>query len=171
MKTLAERPGYKWVIAAVCFLTVTIALGFFYNTLSLFLKAVTEELNIPRSLYAATSLSSTCASVLIGAIFGKLAGRVRTKTMLLFAVSEMFGERCYAKIMGLYFGLLCVAYAVGDLLTNGLFDRIGSYRPILFVYAGVMLLFTVAEPIIFAYGRKERAAIAAAEYRKEGTER
>ena len=87
MKTPAERPGYKWVIAAVCFLTVTIALGFFYNTLSLFLKAVTEELGIPRSLYAATSLASTCASVLIGAVFGKLAGRVRVKTMMLFAVS------------------------------------------------------------------------------------
>lgn len=424
MKTPAERPGYKWVIAAVCFLTVTIALGFFYNTLSLFLKAVTEELGIPRSLYAATSLASTAASVLIGAVFGKLAGRVRVKTMMLFAVSgvilttlvyafaqnalylvvfwflegtslffcsttmisyvinswftehrstvmgvvmagsgigaavgtqilrpiiigqrsvfgftgyraascvnsamllllliviavffrdpptrqperekedaaregpdwetvrrrpmfyllgacvlvtclvehapvfinaahmediglqptyltnvmsiyaatlfvgkiltglsgeklglsitmticnlasvistvclclvspeapgyalahaillgcaipmetvmlplavsEMFGQRCYAKIMGLYFGLLCIAYAAGDLLTNGLFDRIGSYRPILFVYAGIMLLFTIAEPIIFAYGRRERAAIAAAEHRKEGTE-
>ena len=90
--------------------------------------------------------------------------------MLPLAVSEMFGQRCYAKIMGLYFGLLCIAYAAGDLLTNGLFDRIGSYRPILFVYAGIMLLFTIAEPIIFAYGRRERAAIAAAEHRKEGTE-
>ena len=413
MKKLSERSGYKWVIAALCFLTFSVAIGFFYNTLSLFLKPVTEALGIPRSLYAASSLASTAASVVIGVFFGRIVARFRTKTLILTAVcgviaatllyafardprllflfwflegtclffcstsmisyvltrwftehrstvmgvvmagsgvgaaigaqvlrpiiigqrtvfgftgyraascvntallvvlffvlliffrdppearqekaqrgdregpdwqtvrrsptfwlvgvcmfltfiamhapvfinaahfedvgldptyltnvasiyavtlflgkiltgfggeklgvtaamtfcnlasalssvslflvsaaapgyalaheillgcaipvetvllplivTEMFGERCYAKIMGLFFAMMCVGYAVGDLLTNYLFDKLGTYRPILLVYAGIMLLITVAEPIVFAYGKRKRAECA-----------
>ena len=414
MKKLSERPGYKWVIAGLCFLTFSVAIGFFYNTLALFLKPVTDELGIPRSLYAASTLTSTAASVVIGLIFGGIVARFRAKTILLTAVSgtvvatlvyafarsaaaffvfwflegsclffcsttmisyvlgcwftehrsavmgvvmagsgigtavgtqvlrpiiigqravfgftgfraascvtaallaalllvillffrdapekqpepsakqdgvrddviwktvrrspllylvglcffltniamhapmfvnaahmedigldptyltnvvtafavalffgkilvgflcdrlgltvamtfcnlasvvssvclfllsadapgyalaheillgcaipvetvllpmivsEMFDERCCAKIMGLYFALMCVGYAVGDLLTNGLFDLTHTYRPILLAYAGIMLLVAVAEPIVFAYGKRSRADV------------
>ena len=96
---------------------------------------------------------------------------IPVETVLLpLIVTEMFGERCYAKIMGLFFAMMCVGYAVGDLLTvktqfydlltNYLFDKLGTYRPILLVYAGIMLLITVAEPIVFAYGKRKRAECA-----------
>ena len=412
MTAVSEKSGYKWVMAALCFLTFSVTIGFFYNTLSLFLKPVTEALGIPRSLYAASTLTSTAASVVIGMFFGKIVARVRTRLLVLTAVTgvilatllyafarnpillflfwfmegtclffcstsmisfiinrwftehrgsvlgvvmagsgvgaavgaqvlrpiiigqraffgftgyraatcvntmlltvlllllliffrdppaaqirqsgkkrgvwagpdwdtvrrspllyliggclfltfvamhapvfinaahledvgleptyltnvmsiyavslflckilmgfgseklgvpvaltvcnlasavssvclslvssgtpglalahaillgcaipvetvllplivtELFGETCSAKITGLFFGMMCVGYAAGDLLTNGLFDAVGTYRPILLAYAGIMLCVAVAEPFVFAYGRKKRA--------------
>ena len=51
MKSLTEKSGYKWVIAAVSFITVMIALGFCSSAKGLFTNAITNALNIERGKF------------------------------------------------------------------------------------------------------------------------
>ena len=44
------QPDYKWVILIVCFLMELLSLGFCSSNVGLYTKAVTEALEIKRSL-------------------------------------------------------------------------------------------------------------------------
>ena len=73
---------YKWVIVAVCFLSVMITLGFCSSTKSLYLDVVTGALGIDRSLF---SLNDTCRYVvnaIVNLFFGALISKFGTKKLM-----------------------------------------------------------------------------------------
>ena len=50
IKPLRKSPNYKWVILVACFMMEFVCLGFCCSNPGLYTTAVTEALNIPRSL-------------------------------------------------------------------------------------------------------------------------
>ena len=80
---------YKWVIVAVCFLSVMITLGFCSSTKSLYLDVVTSALGIDRSLF---SLNDTCRYVvnaIVNLFFGALISKFGTKKLMLAGILSL----------------------------------------------------------------------------------
>lgn len=82
--------------------------------------------------------------------------------MLPLITAGMFGERSYAKLMGLVVSINTAGYAVGAPLANLVYDATGSYRTILAILAGVMLTITVMFQLVLVRSGKDRKAIEAA---------
>ena len=79
-----KKPDYKWVIMVLGMLTTFTALGFCSSNRSLFLKAITGALGIPRSLY---SISDTCryvSTAVLNIFFGRLISKWGERKMLAF---------------------------------------------------------------------------------------
>ena len=81
--TLATKKPfeYKWVILVVCFLMVFVCLGFCSSTKSLYLGAITEYLNIPRSLFAINDTCRFVSSAIINLFFGTLMYKYGVRKM------------------------------------------------------------------------------------------
>ena len=77
-----RKIDYKWVIAALGFLMVFTCLGFCSSPKSLFVSAITEALDIKRSLY---SINDTCrhvANAVVNIFFGFLVNKFGTKKLI-----------------------------------------------------------------------------------------
>ena len=72
IKPLRKSPNYKWVILVACFMMEFVCLGFCCSNPGLYTTAVTEALNIPRSLYAIGTSIRYMVQVLVSFFFGSL---------------------------------------------------------------------------------------------------
>lgn len=75
----AEKPRYKWVVAAACFLMIFVGLGFCSSNKSMYLGAITEALDIKRSLFSLNDsfrfLSTAVVNLFFGALIAKFGPR------------------------------------------------------------------------------------------------
>ena len=81
--------------------------------------------------------------------------------MLPLIAGELFGQREYPKLLGIFVSVNTAGYAVGPLVSNICFDMIGTYRPVFWVYAGVMVLVTAAFLYVLRKVDATRKALAA----------
>lgn len=89
MKLQKNRLDYKWVILAVCFLMELLSLGFCSSNAGLYTKAVTQALEIKRSVYS-LSLSFRYAVQVIAALyFGNIVSKFGVKKMACFGVAAL----------------------------------------------------------------------------------
>ena len=77
------------------------------------------------------------------AVLSALALPLET-VMLPLIAGDLFGEKEYSKMLGIFVSVNTAGYAVGPLVSNACFDMIGTYRPVFFIYAAVMAGVTVA---------------------------
>ncbi|MBQ9977984.1 MAG: MFS transporter [Clostridia bacterium] len=82
MKLSKIRKDYKWVILVVCFLMEFICLGFCSSNPGLYTKAVTEALNIKRSIFSLTTSVRFIVQTISALYFGNLVGRFGVKKMV-----------------------------------------------------------------------------------------
>lgn len=82
--------------------------------------------------------------------------------MLPLVTAGMFGEKDYAKILGIVVSVNTAGYAVGAPLTNLVYDIMGNYRTILMILAGVMVFITIAFDIALQRSARDKKAIIAA---------
>ena len=107
---------YKWVIVAISFLMVFTCLGFCSSNKSLYLGAITEALNIPRSAFSINDTFRYVASALINFFFGTLVAKFGIRKMVSFGfVCLIVSVLCYA-----YAEVMWVFYIGGALLGIGL---------------------------------------------------
>ena len=83
--------------------------------------------------------------------------------MLSIFAAELFGNRSFAKVMGIFAAVNTAGYAVGNPIANWVFDICGTYNPIILFYGGVMLAVTIIFQFILNKAYKERKIILAAE--------
>ena len=76
------------------------------------------------------------------AVLSALALPLET-VMLPLIADDLFGEREFAKLLGIFVSVNTAGYAVGPLITNLCFDMVGTYRPVFFAYSAVMVCVTV----------------------------
>lgn len=82
MKPSKTRKDYKWVILVVCFLMEFICLGFCSSNPGLYTKAVTEALDIKRSLFSLTTSFRFIVQTITALYFGNLVARFGVKKMV-----------------------------------------------------------------------------------------
>ena len=83
--------------------------------------------------------------------------------MLPLIAADLFGQKDSARIMGLFISVNTAGYAVGAPITGAAFDRLGTYKPVLLVLAGLMLTVAVVMQFVLTKAGKDRDAICARE--------
>jgi len=83
---------------------------------------------------------------LVYAVLSSIALPLETIMLPIFA-NDLFGDKPYEKVMGLFVSVNTAGFAVGSPLMNWTFDRFGTYRPIFLVCAVIM----IAVLIIFQF--------------------
>lgn len=85
----------------------------------------------------------------------------------LLMVSDLFGEKDYAKILGINSAVIYLGFAVGTPVINLVFDKVGTYRPALFVVSGLMAVIMILTQFICRTGEKVKRDVIAREAEKE----
>lgn len=73
---------YTWVIVGLCFLSVFVSLGFCSSNRTLYLKAITEALEIPRGAFSLNDTFRYITTMIVNLFFGTLVHRFGTKKLL-----------------------------------------------------------------------------------------
>ena len=79
---MKKKLEYKWVVAAICFLMVFSALGLCSSNKSLYLGAITDALEIPRSAFSLNDTFRYVTQVIINMFFGALVNKFGTKKLM-----------------------------------------------------------------------------------------
>ena len=79
--------------------------------------------------------------------------------MLPIFASDMFGERSYNKILGIFVSANTTGYALGSPIINLFFDLMGSYKVALFVFAGIMVCVIILMQAVITVANRERKKI------------
>ena len=112
---------YKWVILISCFLMEFICLGFCSSNPGLYTGAVTEALDIPRSLYAIGTSIRYIVQVVVALFFGPLIQRFGLKKLVGVGMFSLFGSIVMryltANIIHHYIG--CVLWGLGIVFAGG----------------------------------------------------
>lgn len=125
MENSIEAPkkhlDYKWVILGTCFMMEFVCLGFCSSNPGLYTKAVTEALDIPRSLYSIGTSIRYVVQVLVALFLGPLIQRFGHKKLVcvgMFSLCVSMLARCFAaNVIHHYIG--CVFWGLGIVLCGG----------------------------------------------------
>lgn len=95
----------------------------------------------------------------IYSIFSALALPLETIMLPIYA-SDLFGERSFNQVLGIFVSVNTAGYALGAPLINLCFDTFGSYTPGFYVGAALMLAVTVGIQIVITLANIEKKKIA-----------
>lgn len=99
MARIKTKPDYKWVVLVICFLMEFMCLGFCSSNAGLYTKAVTEALEIKRSVFSLSLSFRYAVQVLVALYFGNIVGKFGVKRMAcvgLFALTASVLVRAFA---------------------------------------------------------------------------
>ncbi len=81
VKPLTRRFHYGWIVLAISFLMVGCSLGFCSSPGSLYLRAITEDMQIPRSVYSVTNSFRYITVAIVNLFFGKLIAKLGARKL------------------------------------------------------------------------------------------
>ncbi len=163
MRDVGLDPAYVTTVVSVHALALAafkFLTGFMYDHMGLrFTASVCSGAAVVCMLLLA-SLSNTDTGRTVAMVYGilsSLALPLETIMLPLFA-GDLFGQKSYNKILGIVVSVNTAGYAVGAPLINGGFDLLGSYRPMFFLCAGLMVgvLILLQFTLNAAYREKKR---------------
>ena len=108
-----------------------------------------------------TNSPTGMAIAMIYSIFSSLALPLETIMLPIYA-SDLFGEHSYEKVLGIFVSVNVTGYALGTPAVNLCFDIVGTYTPILYVCAGIMLAVTLVMQYVITKAHDMRVEVAAA---------
>lgn len=116
-----KQLDYKWVILILCFFMEFICLGFCSSNVGLYTKAVTESLEIKRSVYSLSSSLRYAVQVLVSLNFGFLISKFGTRKLVSFGMigltASVFVRGCATQILHIYLG--SILWGAGIVLCGG----------------------------------------------------
>ena len=113
-------------------------------------------------LASVTATPGGQAMAITYAVLAALALPLET-VMLPLIAGDLFGEREFAKLLGIFVSVNTAGYAVGPLVTNLCFDIVGTYRPVFFTYSVLMIGVTAGFLLVH-----KQVAVTQAEVEKHG---
>ena len=91
-------------------------------------------------------------------VVGQFALPIETIMLPLYA-SDLFGNRSYAKVLGIFVSMNTAGYAIGAPAFNLCYDIFGSYVPALLLVAGVMAVILVLLQFVISAAHREQKKI------------
>lgn len=149
MNLRKRKLEYKWIILAACFLMTFFALGFCSGNKGLYLSAITEALNIPRSLFSINDSFRYVSSALINLFFGTLLYKFGIRKMVAFGfislAASMFIYSVANTILMFYLGGIMLGVGLSfttGTMTSSIIRRwfkkdIGKYTGIVYAANGI----------------------------------
>ena len=135
--------------------------GFIYDKFGL---RVTISTCSAASLVTMVSLALMAPTVtgkimaVIYAVISALALPLETIMLPIYA-SDLFGEKSFNKIMGIFVSANTAGYALGSVMMNSIFDIFGSYNPGFIICAVAMLCVIIALQFVISAAHKARKEI------------
>lgn len=108
------------------------------------------------------SVSATPSGMVIAMLYGILSAvalPLETVMLPIFA-GDLFGQKSYNKIMGMFVSCCTAGFALSAPLANWVFDKFGSYNPALYVSCFLMIFVTIAFQFIITSANRQRALAA-----------
>jgi predicted MFS family arabinose efflux permease len=97
---------------------------------------------------------------MIYSVFSSLALPLETIMLPIYA-SDLFGEKSYEKILGIFVSVNTAGYALGAPVVNLCYDGLGTYSPILVICSCIMLLITVVMQFVISKAHRVRREVEA----------
>lgn len=158
-----------WSFHGLLLAAAKILTGVFFDKFGLrFSLLFCEILGAVSIFLLAISTAATPAMAAAGAIAISFALPLES-SMIPLITADMFGDKSYAKIMGLLAACSTAGHAVGAPLTDLMYDLSAdhSYRTIFCVYAVMLALIAVVFEVLLRKAGKDRSAILAAAKEEE----
>ena len=148
-------------LALACFKFLT---GFVYDKLGLRFTSSMCSITAAVVIFLLAMVTDSpigMAIAMIYSIFSSLALPLETIMLPIYA-SDLFGERSYEKILGIFVSVNVTGYALGAPIVNLCFDMVGTYSPILYACAIIMLAVTIVMQYVITKAHKIRREVEAA---------
>ena len=148
-KNLCKNIDYKWVVLVLCFLMEFLCLGFCSSNVGLYTKAVTEAMQIKRSVYSLTSSIRYVVQVITALYLGTFVKRFGAKKMACVGLCSLTGSvliRAFAtEVYHLYiggvfwgFGIVFAGNTMASLIVRRWFQQnVGRYTGIIMSANGI----------------------------------
>ena len=81
---ITQKPWYKWCVALGCFLMIFLGLGFCSSNKSLYLGAITDALDMKRSLFSLQDTLRFIVTAVVNMCFGVFVSKLGARKMVLF---------------------------------------------------------------------------------------
>ncbi len=92
---------------------------------------------------------------MIYGVFSSLALPLETVMLPIFA-NDLFGEKSFDKVMGIFAAACTSGFALGSPVANACFDILGSYDVALYASCGILVLVTVGMHFVINAAHKEK---------------
>lgn len=139
------------------------ASGFMYDRLGMRITMnicyACSFISLVSLIFVDNSRAGICLAYMRG-IFTTFALPLETVMVPLFA-SELFGNRCFGKTVGLFAAASTAGFAVGSPLGNIIFDFFGSYNIAFALFGGVAVFVTIAMQFVLSAANRDRLRIEA----------
>lgn len=149
MSLRKTKLDYKWIILIVCFFMEFLCLGFCSSNVGLYTKAVTEALEIKRSVYSLSSSIRYVVQVLTALYFGTFVTKFGVKKMSIFgmlsltvsvAIRAAATEFYHLYIAGAFWGIGIVfagSTMAGTIIRRWFHKDVGRYTGIVMSANGI----------------------------------
>ena len=137
------------------------SVGFIYDRFGIRIVSsfCTAMAIISSFLLALTGIGSGgIALAVIYTIVAQLAIPLETIMLPLYA-ADLFGEKSYANVLGIFVSVNTAGYAIGAPVMNICYDLTGSYTPALFAVGAVMAAIFILLQFVITAAHKERRRI------------
>lgn len=163
---MKKRLDYKWVIIVTCFIMEFVALGFCSSNKSLYLGAITEALNIPRSLFSINDSVRYLTTAVVNLFFGILVSKLGSRKMVAIGFAALIGStQAYAhaeSVFGFYIGgfllgiglAFCTTTMIGSIIRRWCKENTGTILGFVLAANGLggALAAQIVTPIIYEEG-------------------
>ena len=148
-----------WSFHGLTLACAKILAGFLFDRFGLKITLFLCELIGAVSIFfLAISTSATPTLAAVGAIAISFALPLEN-IMLPLIAADMFGDRSYAKIMGMVVAFNTAGHALGAPLTDWVFDMEHSYQSIFLVYAVLLVVIAIVFEFLLRRADKERSVM------------
>jgi len=132
--------------------------GFSYDKLGLRITLLICELFGVCSFAALAFSGSTSIGIALAFAWGAMSALALPleTVMVPLVAADLFGEKEYPKIMGIFVSINTAGFAFGTPVANLIFDICGTYRPVLMVIAAAMLAMMVGFHFIIKSANAQR---------------
>lgn len=161
-----KKIDYQWVIIVTCFIMEFVALGFCSSNKSLYLGAITEALDIKRSLFSINDSIRFLTTAVVNLFFGTLVHKLGARKMVAIGFASLVAStQVYARaetVFGFYVGgfllglglALCTTTMIGSIIRRWVKENTGTILGFVLAANGLggALAAQIVTPIIYEEG-------------------
>ena len=151
-------------VGSVIIVTAKFFTGFAYDRCGLRITATVITAIAAISPFMLALVTNSVTGIVLAVVFIVISqyGMPLETIMLPIYAQDIFGQKSYAKILGIFVSVNTAGYAVGSPLMNLCFDIFGSYKPALILVGSIMCCVLILQQFVIVAATKEREKITSA---------
>ena len=150
-----------WSVHSLCLAGFKFLTGFIYDKTGLRATVNICTVTAVIVMFTLGSVTNTTTGIIFAIIYSVFSGMALPLETIMLPIyaGDLFGEKSYAKILGLIVSFNTAGYAVGSPLMNLSYDVFGTYKYGLYFCGFLMIAVIVALQFVISAGNKARKEI------------